>query len=631
MKKTTNQRRIRVRLMLAALFCAAGSVFADTRIFSVPMGTAGDWNVNANWTGGLVPVAADLAYIRDGRTAIVTNDVGTIKQMFIGGLLGSSDNSGAVNIQSGKLISLLYSDVGRRAQTAGAVGTLRISGGTFQSGDSAGSEVVSIGGDLSATGLLEVSGTGTFVGRAIIGSNDTGDSNDVFRIIGSNVTVGNTSTAGQNSLEFRESGSLEFVFDAAGIATASFQEVVTFATGSPGIVVDGSAYTGGAATFTLLEAGTISATAPPITLVGFASGTTYSWNSTTDEFSVTVPEPVVTRVFDVPADTAGDWHVATNWTEHLVPVAFNKVYIRDGRTANISTDVGTILQMYIGDLVARGVNGTVNMTAGKLVSSDVSEVGRRIADANGILSISGGTFQSGDSEGSQVILVGVDGADYHTTGLLEISGTGTFIGRALVGSNEAGDSNDVFRITGSNVTVGNSSEVGVNSLEFRDSGSLEFVFDADGIATATFQEIVTFSAGSAGIVVDGSAYAGTNQTFTLLAAGALASTEPAIELVGFGAGATYDWDTVNDIFTVSAVAPPPPLAIGEIGIAVDSSNAVVSWLGMTGATYTLQSKTDLVEQLSWSNAVPGITGIDGSMSATSTVVAVESFYRVIAE
>ncbi len=80
--------------------------------------------------------------------------------------------------------------------------------------------------------------------------------------------------------------------------------------------------------------------------------------------------------------------------------------------------------------------------------------------------------------------------------------------------------------------------------------------------------------------------------------------------------------------TLSEVPPPE---IGDVSIAIDGSYAIIGWNGTDGLSYALQSKDDLVSNPSWSNEVTGISGVDGSMSTTSTTTAAESFYRLIVE
>lgn len=73
-----------------------------------------------------------------------------------------------------------------------------------------------------------------------------------------------------------------------------------------------------------------------------------------------------------------------------------------------------------------------------------------------------------------------------------------------------------------------------------------------------------------------------------------------------------------------------PTEMGEIFIAIDGDNAVISWGGTNLLTYALQGR-DVLEGGGWSNLVSGIEGVDGSMSATNSTLANEAlFYRVIA-
>ncbi len=73
------------------------------------------------------------------------------------------------------------------------------------------------------------------------------------------------------------------------------------------------------------------------------------------------------------------------------------------------------------------------------------------------------------------------------------------------------------------------------------------------------------------------------------------------------------------------------LEVGDLSLTIDGADAIIGWDGTVGTNYTLQSDTDLVLPPSWSDVETGIPGVAGSMSATSTTAAAESFYRVIIE
>lgn len=264
-----------------------------------------NWSNPAAWSGDILPGASDTAIIRNQDTVTINSDVDPVFNFYIGDT-AVYQQTGTVNVVSGKLISLsggtARSAVGR--PVVGAVGLLNLSGGTLQMGAvPGGTNVLNIGvnphASTNCTGIFTISG-GTFDGRLLVGSAMTGDAGDKVRIVGSSAAIGTTSTLG-NALEVRASGSLEFVFDAAGISTMNYGTsgnggIATFAAGSS-ILVDGAAYTGGAKTFTLITAGTLgSANIPAVTLTNFPDGTTYSYNTGSDTLTVTVPAAAVSEL-----------------------------------------------------------------------------------------------------------------------------------------------------------------------------------------------------------------------------------------------------------------------------------------------------------------------------------------------
>ncbi len=272
-----------------------------------------------------------------------------------------------------------------------------------------------------------------------------------------------------------------------------------------------------------------------------------------------------------------DWSNPAAWTSDLLPVAADDVFIRNGYNVTVSTDVGSVTRFYIGEHA--NSSGTVNMVSGKLVSTttsstDRSTVGRPVANATGtgfgVLNLSGGTLQMGAVSGTEVLNIGVNTATTRSTGIFTVSG-GTFDGRLLVGSAIADDvGGDIFRVVGNGGTIGTASTVG-NALEVRASGTLEFIFGATGISTLNYGTsgvggTASFATGS-DLIIDGAAYTGGANTFTLITAGTLSqATKPTISLIGFDPKyeAVYDYNTSTDILSVTVV--PEPATIGMVGL-----------------------------------------------------------------
>ncbi len=110
--------------------------------------------------------------------------------------------------------------------------------------------------------------------------------------------------------------------------------------------------------------------------------------------------------------------------------------------------------------------------------------------------------------------------------------------------------------------------------------------------------------------------------------------------------------TGNTIFTFSYFAPPGvttrtnwrldnlhlaglvtlsrALDIGPITVNTDGSDFIISWMGSSAGTYTVQRRTNLVSG-TWENAGKKIAGVDGAMSATFTMDIPQAFFKLVAE
>ncbi len=196
-----------------------------------------------------------------------------------GGSLASTsalniDSGGSVNLKSGGSLSPL-------ATATTVDGTLTVAGGALSSsfdGDS-----VSISGDgtlkmesgiidLNGTqasdsitlnsALFEVSGgTVNLNGQVKVGDGTASE----FKVVGDAATISLKNLNQQNATA--ESGTFNFVFDETGVSTIDVSGWLHLEAAS--IVVDGSAYTNGAATFTLFDAVNLVTLSSDISVTGF--------------------------------------------------------------------------------------------------------------------------------------------------------------------------------------------------------------------------------------------------------------------------------------------------------------------------------------------------------------------------
>jgi hypothetical protein len=262
-----------------------------------------------------------------------------------------------------------------------------------------------------------------------------------------------------------------------------------------------------------------------------------------------------------------NWSNTNAWTGLALPGSGDTAFINNG-TATINSDVGTVQAFHLG--FNNGNTGTLNMSGGKLVASlNDSYVGRSsTSNSFGIFNMSGGTLQLGDATGSKRLIIGLDAASAPKTGTVTIDG-GTFIGRFLVGSSSiAGATRDTLTINGDAAIIGatftDGTAGGNYGLEMRSTADLRFNFNASGISGMTFTDDAKFSATST-ILVDGSAYTGGSNTFTLINAASFyllsGGATPVITLTNFANTASYNFDAANGNFTVSVIPEPATLGL----------------------------------------------------------------------
>lgn len=249
---------------------------------------------------------------------------------------------------------------------------------------------------------------------------------------------------------------------------------------------------------------------------------------------------------------SGNWNVATNWDLGAMPTGDAYAHIESSKIATISSTVDQINRAQIGTTSG---TGTLNVVTGGWINTVGStEVGRMaVVNSVGYMNVSGGYYRSGATAGSQYLKVGVDAAGKLATGILTISG-GTVESKLMIGSaGIAGATADKMRIEGNTATIFSTQSTSSGSgLIVGDSGTVEFVFNSAGISGLTFNAAdASFSTGSQ-IIVDGTAYTGGAQTFTLIDATTFTNGTPTITVTNFGAGTTYNWDAANGNFTVTA-------------------------------------------------------------------------------
>lgn len=251
--------------------------------------TGGDWNSAANWYGSILPSSSDQAIIPQGASTTIDSADGTIANSLIGG--------GGASGWGGTGIAFLNLAAGGSLNVTGTFGVQRNANGTVSSfnmsGGTLSSHVFSVGNSSSQN-----TGTATIIGGILttyqlnVGYGTLGASVGSMVIQGSGATI--ATTAG-NSVNFFQTGTLQYDIFNSGISVLNASlSTVNFNSGST-LVLDGSSYTGGANTFTLLTYGTLATYSPTIDYNSFSGYNVSVVNDTTDsELNLVitpVPEP----------------------------------------------------------------------------------------------------------------------------------------------------------------------------------------------------------------------------------------------------------------------------------------------------------------------------------------------------
>ena len=279
--------------LLAATFhlSASDHAAAASIVFGQP---TGNWNLASNWAQNQVPGNADTAFIRANRTATLDQSQADVVNVY----LGEDNAGGTLLFNSGGSLNVNGNfEVMRRGSFTNISGTFTMTGGTL---GVTGSGILYVGsGGATTTGISSgtatFSGTSTFSGNIAIGATSTGSSLGYFNVIGSTAVIGDGGVAKNFSLN--RYGTLGFTLGATGASTLNFsQSIVALASGSR-MVIDGSAYTGGAGDIVLINGGSLTGTSGVTIsgLDGFTSSIVYNEGSSGDVVLrlSNIPEPGV--------------------------------------------------------------------------------------------------------------------------------------------------------------------------------------------------------------------------------------------------------------------------------------------------------------------------------------------------
>ncbi len=236
-----------VLVSACAFFPLASESRANSRVAD-PAG--GNWGSVATWTGGTgLPgsVTNDLVIIRNQSHVTLNSNVNG--PMGISAVtLGALNAVPVLNIEDGAVLDITGGlEVIRSGNIANTTTVVNMTGGTITSGSLL---LNGAAGNTNVSATFNFSGGSFTTGATSVGYTATGATAGIFNVIGSAGTMSGT------SLAVNLAGTMKFTLDATGVSALGYSGAATFASGST-LTIDGSGYTGGIGTITLINAGSL--------------------------------------------------------------------------------------------------------------------------------------------------------------------------------------------------------------------------------------------------------------------------------------------------------------------------------------------------------------------------------------
>jgi hypothetical protein len=314
------------------------------------------------------------------------------------------------------------------------------------------------------------------------------------------------------------------------------------------------------------------------------------------------------------ANIAGgaDYHNPDHWIGGALPTSSDAAVVNYNRTLNhsIGTHTNDALRLLSASNRADTENAYFNMTGGELSVNYDFSIGY-VSGGTGIATLSGGTLAAGT-----VVNIGHNNAD--ADGSLTISGGTLNWGSQVLNVGTLG--------SGTLVVEGTGATISGNHVNLSTNATLRFDLGADSVSVLTASGNLTINS-AAQLIIDGSNFTGENGTvIDLITFGGSKfgtfSTDN-ITLQNFTSGLTgeigYDADSIYLTVIAADLAEPP--VITAIEVSSDGGGNLVGVSFEADASSSLWFTPGLTEPV-WTNVASGVT----PLSHTNTLST--GFYKV---
>jgi hypothetical protein len=564
-------------------------------------GAAADhlWTTPENWSSGTLPEAGQSLEISNGDVIDVTAAADFPSLSTISLLNGelAIGASASLGLQSGSILKLDGGSITRDFAVNGENTSIGTSGVSSLLDMYSGSMVFTNGGASDVTSIYS----------DLILRDGTIDLASQVRLYGGLTIKGSDATINFARLGTQPGSTIRFELDETGVSPITVE--VWASTANASITIDGSSYTGGAASIPLINAANLTALNNNITVTGLENrGYTVALVQSTTANHVTL-EIGVGSVQTWTGNAAADdlWTTPENWSLGTIPAADAVAIIDASDIIDITSAAvfpsGSTISLLDGEL-AIGAGADLDLQSGSVLNVDGGSITRSdLVTGNITVGVNGESSLLELSSGSIQFIEGTSAATPIYSDL-------TIRG----GDIDIADSQT--RIYGTLTIQGRAATIDFEKFQGFAGSTIHFELDESGISPINVSNWAKLE--DAAISIDGSSYTGGEATILLINSADLRSLALDENITVTGLPSPYiGWveqdETTDDVTLVivdgvtdtdgdgsldwqediAGTDPADPSSVMTMDLLRTDTGLELSWPTVTGRTYRVERSDDL--------------------------------------
>jgi hypothetical protein len=593
------------------------------------------WSTPENWSLGTVPETGSTLEISNGEVIGISSDAVLPALSKISLLNGELVIAPGANLalQSGSVLTVDGGSITRDASFSGENINIGISGTSSLLEISSGSLNLTAG----SSGAANIHTDLTISGGDI--DNDT-----QTRLYGALTIQGSDATIDFLKFKGFAGSTITFELDETGVSPINVGDWATLA--DTQFFIDGSAYTGGAATITLLKAADriVSVSTSDVIVTGLENrGYTVQVNQSlaTDDVTLVIGvDSTQTWTGNAAADDL--WTTPENWSLGTIPEA----------DAAASINAPDVIDISAAAVIPSG--STVSLTAGTLAINALADLDLQ---SGSVLNVAGGSITRDDSWTTGNLNIGNSGVssliDMSSGSMQFTEGNATvtaFYSDLTISGGDI-DTDTQTRIYGTLAIQGRAATIDFKRLQGFAGSTIHFELDEIGVSPINVPSWASLAAAT--LSIDGSSYTGGEATIPLINSTDLKTLALDENITVTGLPSPYiGWveqdETTDDVTLVivdnsdtdgdghpdweeviTGTDPADATSIMKMKMRRNGNNVAFSWPTASGRKYSVDRSTDLKTWAVHQENVEFTEGEDASIDMTTETSSADAgFYRI---